>query len=62
MIDQVRAAQETGSWVVFGFHGIGGDWEVTPAESHEELLLFLKEEESNLTIAPFGEIAACLKP
>ena len=25
MIAQVRKAQETGTWVIFGFHGIGGD-------------------------------------
>jgi peptidoglycan/xylan/chitin deacetylase (PgdA/CDA1 family) len=60
LIAKVEAAQAAGSWVVFGFHGIGGDWEITPTESHEALLQYLDDESENIYVAPFGEVAQCL--
>ena len=61
MIAQVDAAKAAGSWVVFGFHGIGGDWEITPAESHEALLQYLDDQSDEIYIAPFRDVVQCLK-
>lgn len=56
-LDEARADK---SWVVFGFHGIGGDWETLPTDAHEEFLAHLAAHPDEFYVAPFREIAACL--
>jgi peptidoglycan/xylan/chitin deacetylase (PgdA/CDA1 family) len=48
-----------GMWVVFGFHGVGGDWEIIAPEEHEALLAYLDAHRTHIHTAPFGEIARC---
>ena len=62
MIAQVEAAQAAGSWVVFGFHGIGGDWNIAPTESHEALLQYLDDHSDEIYVAPFRDVVQCLLP
>lgn len=62
LIEKVERARTDHSWVVFGFHGIGGDWEIITPEAHEALLTYLEQHESELFVAPFGEVAACFQP
>jgi peptidoglycan/xylan/chitin deacetylase (PgdA/CDA1 family) len=51
-----------GGWVVFGFHGVGGDHTPVTAEAHEALLAHLDERRADIYVATFGEMAACLAP
>jgi peptidoglycan/xylan/chitin deacetylase (PgdA/CDA1 family) len=55
-------AKASGAWVVFGFHGVGGDSNAIAAEPHEALLAYLDENRSQFHVATFGELAACFQP
>lgn len=57
---RVDTIVEKGEWLVLGFHGVGGDWLVTEEEAHRALLKNLAER-SDVWVAPFGEVAACVK-
>jgi peptidoglycan/xylan/chitin deacetylase (PgdA/CDA1 family) len=59
-VARLEEARAHKSWIVFGFHGIGGDWETLSTEAHEEVLDYLVQHRENLFIAPFGMVAACL--
>jgi peptidoglycan/xylan/chitin deacetylase (PgdA/CDA1 family) len=43
LIAVVKAAAEKGTMANFTFHGVGGDYLVTSAEAHEELVKYLAE-------------------
>lgn len=60
LIALADSARESGSWVVFGFHGVGGDHSPVSAAAHESLLAHLDDHRSELYVATFGELAACL--
>lgn len=60
MIESLQEARKDGSWVVYGFHGIGGDWEILSTQAHEEFLSYLAARKDEFYVAPFREIAACL--
>jgi peptidoglycan/xylan/chitin deacetylase (PgdA/CDA1 family) len=53
------AARGPGGWVIFGFHGVGGDHLSVTAEAHEELLAYLAAHRDTVWTAPFGTVAAC---
>ena len=53
-------ARVSGAWVVFGFHGVGGDHTPVSAEAHEALLAYLDEQRSEFYVATFGELATCM--
>lgn len=55
-------AKASGAWVVFGFHGVGGDSNAIAAEPHEALLAYLDENRSQFYVATFGELSACFQP
>ena len=61
LISILDQAPTGGTWIVFGFHGIGGDWESLSMQAHEELLQYLDVHRARFHVAPFGEIASCLK-
>lgn len=46
-------------WVVFGFHGIGGDYNTVTTEAHEALLAHLDEQKT--PVLTFSEGLACKK-
>jgi len=59
-LDQVTAAKEKNGWLVFMFHGVGGDHLAISAEDHKEILRFLKSDDS-VWVATFQEAAAWVK-
>jgi peptidoglycan/xylan/chitin deacetylase (PgdA/CDA1 family) len=60
LIAVVTQAQQQAAWVVFGFHGVGGDVNAISQAAHEELLVFLEASRDTVYVAPFGTVAACL--
>jgi len=60
LIAKVDEFAKKAQWLVLGFHGIGGDWLVTELEEHNALLDNLAER-NDVWVAPFGQIAACVK-
>lgn len=62
LIAAVKRAMEGNALLVFVFHGVGGDHSINvSAEAHRELLQFLRQNESQVWVAPFIEIAEHLK-
>ncbi len=62
MIDLVKKAMTSGKLLVFLFHGVGGEHGLNVSlEAHRELLLFLKENESDIWVAPMIDIAKKIK-
>ncbi len=62
MIEWVKKAMETNSLLVILFHGVGGGngLDVT-IPAHRELLIYLKQNENDLYIAPMLEVAEYIK-
>jgi peptidoglycan-N-acetylglucosamine deacetylase len=61
LVEWVKKAEEQGGWVVFIFHGIGGQHIPTTLEAHDELLDYLAKNKKKVWTAPFGKVAALLK-
>lgn len=62
LIDLVKKAMETNTFLVFLFHGVGGEHSLNVSlEAHSQLLHFLKNNEKEIWIAPFIEIAEYVK-
>ena len=57
VVDDVRS---DGGWLVFMFHGVGGDYLVTDADNHAALLDYLKAH-PEIWVAPFGTVAKAVK-
>jgi len=55
LIAFVKNVVEKGGMGIFMFHGIGGDYIVTPAQSHRELLAYLKKNQKDIWVATFQE-------
>lgn len=54
MIELVKKAQATGTWVVFLFHGVGGGHSLNvDLAEHNKLLTYLKQNEATVWTAPF---------
>ncbi len=60
LISAVQEAQKDGSWVVFMFHGVGGDYLQVPLKAHDQLLDYLQAHKQVWT-APFGQVAGWIK-
>ena len=61
LIALVREAAERGTMVNFTFHGIGGDYLVTTAEAHEELVRYLAENRQTYWTDTFVNIMTYVK-
>lgn len=59
LIAAVSPAVSEGSWVVYGFHGVGGDHLAVTAEAHEALLDYLVE--NQIPVRTFARGLACEK-
>lgn len=58
LIAAVKRAMESKALLIFVFHGVGGEHALNvSSEAHRELLQFLKQNESQVWVAPFIEIA-----
>jgi peptidoglycan/xylan/chitin deacetylase (PgdA/CDA1 family) len=58
LVDQAKAKK---GWVVFGFHGVGGDHSMVQTADHEALLAYLEEQGSDVRVLPFGPAVECMK-
>lgn len=62
LIALVKQAINTGSVLVFLFHGVGGEHNLNVAlPEHRKLLQFLKQHENEIWIAPFIDVAQSVK-
>lgn len=58
LIDLVKKAQETGTLVVFLFHGVGGGHNANVAmNKHNDLVKYIKQNEKEIWVAPMVDIA-----
>jgi peptidoglycan-N-acetylglucosamine deacetylase len=51
----VKKVEASGGMGVFMFHGIGGDYIITPAESHRQLLAYLQKNKKDIWVATFQQ-------
>jgi peptidoglycan/xylan/chitin deacetylase (PgdA/CDA1 family) len=56
LIAAVQQAERAGGMLVFGFHGVGGDYLSVSAEAHAQLLAYLKEHSDTIWVAPFSTV------
>lgn len=56
MIAAVAKTEKSGGMIVFGFHGVGGDYLTTSAAAHAELVAYLKAHSDTLWVAPFSTV------
>ena len=58
LIDLVKKAMETNTYLVFLFHGVGGEHSLNVStEAHSQLIHFLKQQEKEVWVAPFIDVA-----
>jgi peptidoglycan-N-acetylglucosamine deacetylase len=55
LIAFVKKVQSSGGMGIFMFHGIGGNYIITSAEAHRELLKYLKENKKDIWVTTFQE-------
>jgi hypothetical protein len=56
----VDDARSRGDWLVFMFHGVGGDYITTDGDTHAALLDYLKASQ-DVWVAPFGQAAEAVR-
>lgn len=62
MIALVKEAMARNTVLVFLFHGVGGEHALNvELPEHRKLLLFLKQHETEIMVAPFGQVMEQLK-
>lgn len=62
MIAQVEEAEKAGSFIVFLFHGIGGEHPMNvDSEEHRKLLEYLKKREKDIWVATMVDVAKYIK-
>jgi peptidoglycan/xylan/chitin deacetylase (PgdA/CDA1 family) len=62
LIDLVKKAQQSGTVLVFLFHGVGGGHTLNvDLKAHRQLLRYLKAQEKNIWVAPMVEVAEKIK-
>lgn len=55
LIAFVKRVEDSGGMGIFMFHGVGGNYIVTSAEAHRELLKYLKENQKDIWVTTFLE-------
>jgi peptidoglycan/xylan/chitin deacetylase (PgdA/CDA1 family) len=62
MIAQVEEAEKNNSFIVFLFHGVGGEHALNvDLEEHRKLLEYLKTRQKDIWVAPMVEVAQFIK-
>ena len=62
MITQVEEAEKNGSFIVFLFHGVGGEHALNvDLDEHRKLLEYLKKRKNDIWVAPMVEVAQFIK-
>ncbi|MBN2716640.1 MAG: polysaccharide deacetylase family protein [Deltaproteobacteria bacterium] len=59
-IGSANAAIADKGWVVFGFHGVGGDYLSVSNEDHNAFLDWLAERQDEVAVLPFRDAARCM--
>ena len=59
-LNQLDTARQKNGWLVFMFHGVGGDYLTISAEDHKELLRTITQDDS-VWVATFQEAAAWIR-
>jgi sialate O-acetylesterase len=53
LIDFVKKVQQSGGLGVFMFHGVGGDYLITPEGAHRQLLKYLSQHRNEIEVTTF---------
>jgi len=53
LIDFVKKVQQSGGLGIFMFHGVGGDYLVTPKDAHRQLLKYLSQHRNEIEVTTF---------
>jgi sialate O-acetylesterase len=53
LIDFVKKVQQSGGLGIFMFHGVGGDYLITPADAHRQLLKYLSQHRNEIEVTTF---------
>lgn len=62
LINLVKQAQKENAYLVFLFHGVGGEHSINvSAEAHSQLVHYLKANEKDIWVAPFIEVTEFIK-
>lgn len=62
MIAQIEEAEKTGSFIVFLFHGVGGEHSLNiDLEEHQKLLLYLKKREKDIWVTTMVDLGKCIQ-
>ncbi len=62
MIAEIEQAEKAGSFIVFIFHGVGGEHPLNiELEEHKKLLDYLKKKEKDIWVAPMVDVAKYIK-
>jgi peptidoglycan/xylan/chitin deacetylase (PgdA/CDA1 family) len=62
MITQIEEAEKAGSFIVFLFHGVGGEHPLNiDLEEHHKLLLYLKEREKDIWVTTMVDLTKYIK-
>jgi len=62
MIAKIEAAEKAGSFIVFIFHGVGGEHPLNIAlDEHKKLLDYLKKREKDIWVATMVDVAKYIK-
>ena len=61
-IGSANVAIEQKGWVVFGFHGVGGDYLTVSGEDHNAFLDWLADHKTEVAVLPFRDAAKCMLP
>ncbi|WP_139922176.1 polysaccharide deacetylase family protein [Hymenobacter sp. DG01] len=62
LIDLVKKAQQSGTVLVFLFHGVGGGHSLNvDLKAHRQLLRYLKAHEQDIWVAPMVDVAAKIR-
>jgi hypothetical protein len=62
LINLVKQAQKENTYLVFLFHGVGGEHSINvSAEAHSQLVHYLKANEKDIWVAPFNEVTGYMQ-
>lgn len=60
-IGYVTQARSQRGWVIFGFHGVGGDYLIYPKTGHDALVQYLGANKAKVWTATFRDVAAYVR-
>jgi peptidoglycan/xylan/chitin deacetylase (PgdA/CDA1 family) len=58
LVRMVKAAEQDGAWLIFMFHGVGGDFLSVDLDAHEVLLAYLEQHRSTIWTDTFLRVSS----